>query len=64
MDTVQPLRLVRATHRIRGKDKNQRSMGKVSLNTKRKHCFEELFCCKHSEDKLQPDVKYRSDCDM
>lgn len=64
MDTVQPLRLVRAMYRESGEDKNQRSARKISLNTKRKHCFEELFCCKCFEDKLWPDVKYRSDDDV
>lgn len=44
MDTVQPLRLVREMYKIREGDKNQRSTRKVSLNTKKKHCFEELFC--------------------
>lgn len=61
MDTVQPLRLVRVTYRECGEDKNQRSKRKISLSTKRKHCFEELFCCKCLEDNPQPNVKHRSD---
>lgn len=64
MDTVQPLQLVRVMYRKCGENKNQRSPRRISLNTKRKHCFEGLFCCKCFKYKLQPDVKYRSDNDV
>lgn len=64
MDTVQPPRLVRVTYRECGEDKNQRNTRKISLNTKRKHCFEELFSCTCFEDNPQPNVKHRSDDDV